>query len=47
MKKNYFEHEISSRFVDGVLKKDTKWQWLIDYIEEILTLMKWIISCLL
>jgi len=34
MKKNYFEHEISSRFVDGVLKKDTKWQWLIDYIEE-------------
>ena len=34
MKKNYFEHETSSRFVDGVLKKDTKWQWLIDYIEE-------------
>ena len=34
MKKNYFEHELSSRFVDGVLKKDTKWQWLIDYIEE-------------
>lgn len=32
--KNYLDHEISVRFVDGILEQNQDWQWFIDYIEE-------------
>ena len=31
--KNYFEHEIKAKFIEGILNKNQEWQWLIDYIE--------------
>lgn len=32
--KNYLEHEIHVKFVDGILEHSQNWQWFIDYIEE-------------
>ncbi|MBJ8349494.1 hypothetical protein [Streptococcus zalophi] len=32
--KNYLEHEIHVKFVDGILEHSQEWQWLIDYFED-------------
>lgn len=32
--KNYLEHEIKVKYVDGVLNRHQGWQWFINYIEE-------------
>ena len=32
--KNYFEHEISVKYIDGLMIKSQEWEWLINYIEE-------------
>ncbi|ELB8839117.1 hypothetical protein ACSOCM_000620 [Listeria monocytogenes] len=34
MAKNYLEHEIKVKYIDGVLKKSADWQWFITHIEE-------------
>ncbi|MBC1811260.1 hypothetical protein HCA60_02010 [Listeria booriae] len=34
MVKNYLEHEIKVKYIDGVLGKSSDWQWFITYIEE-------------
>lgn len=31
--KNYLEHEINVKFVDGILEQSQDWQWFINYIE--------------
>lgn len=31
--KNYFEHEIQSKYVEGILNKNIEWNWIIEYIE--------------
>ena len=33
MKKNYIEHDIRVRYIDGILSQSKDWQWLVDYIE--------------
>ena len=32
--KNYLDHEIHVKFVDGILKHSQNWQWFIEYIED-------------
>lgn len=32
--KNYLEHEIYVKFVDGILEQSQNWQWFIEYIED-------------
>lgn len=32
--KNYFEHEIKVKYIDGLLCKSTDWSWFIEYIQE-------------
>lgn len=32
--KNYLEHEIYVKFVDGILEQNQNWQWFIEYIED-------------
>ena len=32
--KNYLEHEIHVKFVDGILEQSQNWQWFIEYIED-------------
>ena len=32
--KNYFEHEIKVKYVDGILSKSTDWDWYIKYVQE-------------
>ena len=34
MKKNYIDHDIKVKYIDGILAHDREWQWLVDYIEE-------------
>lgn len=34
MAKNYLEHEIKVKYIDGVLRQSTDWQWFITHIEE-------------
>ena len=31
--KNYLDHEIHVKFVDGILEQSQSWQWFIEYIE--------------
>ena len=33
MAKNYFEHEINVKYIDGILCKSTDWSWYIKYIQ--------------
>ena len=32
--KNYLDHEIHVKFVDGILAQSQNWQWFIEYIED-------------
>ena len=32
--KNYLDHEIHVKFVDGILEQSQNWQWFIEYIED-------------
>lgn len=32
--KNYIEHEIEVRFIEGILERSQDWQWFIYYLEE-------------
>ncbi len=32
--KNYLDHEIHVKFVDGILEQRQNWQWFIEYIED-------------
>lgn len=32
--KNYLDHEIHVKFVDGMLEQSQNWQWFIEYIED-------------
>ena len=32
--KNYLEHEIHVKFVEGILEQSQSWQWFIEYIED-------------
>ncbi|WP_270996711.1 hypothetical protein [Listeria seeligeri] len=34
MAKNYLEHEIKEKYIDGILRKSADWQWFINHIEE-------------
>ena len=36
--KNRFEHKEQVKYVDGLLRNDQEWQWIIEYIEENFTL---------
>lgn len=31
--KNYLDHEINVKFVEGILEQSQSWQWFIEYIE--------------
>lgn len=31
--KNFLDHETEVRFIDGLLAKNTEWQWFVNYIE--------------
>lgn len=33
MAKNYFDHEIEVKYVEGILNKNQNWDWYIDYVE--------------
>lgn len=33
-KKNYIEHEVRVKIIDGILENNLSWQWLVNYIEE-------------
>ncbi|MBQ9849784.1 MAG: hypothetical protein IJO36_03705 [Clostridia bacterium] len=32
--KNYFDHEIKVKYIDGILSKNTDWIWYIKYVQE-------------
>lgn len=32
--KNYIEHEIKVKYIEGLLNKSKEWQWYINYLEE-------------
>lgn len=32
--KNYIEHEIKIKYIEGLLNKSKEWQWYINYLEE-------------